>query len=29
MTTETEIKLKIVDADGHYLEPAFELPDYI
>ncbi|MEE9284191.1 MAG: hypothetical protein V3V35_00520, partial [Dehalococcoidia bacterium] len=29
MTTETRVKLKIVDADGHYLEPPFALPEYI
>ena len=29
MTTETRIKTKIVDADGHYLEPPYAIPDYI
>ena len=29
MTTETQIKTKIVDADGHYLEPPYAIPDYI
>ena len=29
MTTETKVKTRIIDADGHYLEPAFALPDYI
>ena len=29
MTTDTKVKTRIIDADGHYLEPAFALPDYI
>ena len=29
MTTQTKIKLEVVDADGHYLEPPFAIPDYI
>ena len=29
MTTETKVKTRIIDADGHYLEPAFALPDYM
>jgi len=29
MTTETQVKTRIIDADGHYLEPAFAIPEYI
>ena len=29
MTTETRVKTKVVDADGHYLEPPYALVDYI
>lgn len=29
MNTKTRLDLKVVDADGHYLEPLFDLPSYI
>ena len=29
MTTETKAKLKNIDADGHYVEPPFAIPEYI
>lgn len=29
MTTQTRVKLRVVDADGHYLEPPFAIPQYI
>ncbi|MCH7552615.1 MAG: hypothetical protein IIC82_01260 [Chloroflexi bacterium] len=29
MATETRVKAKVVDADGHYLEPSFDLPRFM
>ena len=29
MTTETKVNLRNVDADGHYVEPPFAIPEYI
>src|SRR5207237_5844542 len=29
MPTETAIKLEVVDADGHYVEPPQAMPEYI
>ena len=29
MATDTRVKMKVFDADGHYLEPPFALPEYI